>query len=179
MAIARAAIEALQTQDPSLQVLDLYALNFDPRLTRQERERFYDPAAALTRDSPFAEELRGARRLVLIFPQWWFNVPAIMKGFFDRALAPGVAFEHAKDGGAIRPLLTQLAEVVAITTAGSPAWVDWLAMGRPVRRVLRRAIVGGCAPNARFRMLCHYHVERSTQAQRQAFLSRVRRWIVR
>ena len=37
---------------------------------------------------------------ILVFPQWWFNFPAILKGFFDRVFAPGVAFDHERSGRA-------------------------------------------------------------------------------
>ena len=39
----------------------------------------------------YVARLRLAEKLVFVFPQWWFNVPAILKGFFDRVLVPGVA----------------------------------------------------------------------------------------
>src|ERR1019366_382975 len=47
----------------------------------------------------YVARLRLAEKLVFVFPQWWFNVPAILKGFFDRVLVPGVAFDHASGGG--------------------------------------------------------------------------------
>ena len=36
-----------------------------------------------------------------------------------------------------------------MTTMGAPAWIDWLVLRRPVRRVLRLAILKPCAPKAR------------------------------
>lgn len=43
------------------------------------------------------EKLQAADLLVLVAPIWWFSVPAILKGWFDRVLAMGVAW----DGGRI------------------------------------------------------------------------------
>lgn len=33
---------------------------------------------------------------VLVYPTWWFNIPAILKGFFDRCFIPGVGFRYDK-----------------------------------------------------------------------------------
>jgi NAD(P)H dehydrogenase (quinone) len=42
-------------------------------------------------DAKDTSALNGVPVLSFIFPQWWFNVPAILKGYFDRVLVPGVA----------------------------------------------------------------------------------------
>jgi NAD(P)H dehydrogenase (quinone) len=47
------------------------------------------------------------------------------------------------------PRLDALQEVLAVTTMGAPAWVDWLILRRPLQRILRFAIVKPCAPRAR------------------------------
>jgi hypothetical protein len=39
----------------------------------------------------YVARLRLAEKLDFAFPQWWFNVPAILKGFFDLVFVPGVA----------------------------------------------------------------------------------------
>ena len=86
-------------------------------------------------------------------------MPAILKGWIDRVFAPGIAFDHASDFGPIKPRLTNLKKVVVITTLGSPAWIDWLVMRRPVRRILKTAVFGLCAPQAKFSMLSLYKAE--------------------
>lgn len=57
---------------------------------------------------------------MLVFPQWWFNFPAILKGFFDRVFAPGVAFDHDAAGGRIVPRLRNIRLFWALTSTGSP-----------------------------------------------------------
>jgi len=32
--------------------------------------------------------------LVFVYPTWWFNIPSILKGFFDRCFVPGVGFKY-------------------------------------------------------------------------------------
>jgi putative NADPH-quinone reductase len=115
--------------------------------------------------------------LVLVFPTWWFGMPAILKGWFDRVWAPGIAYDHAADLGRIRPRLSALERVVAITTLGSPWWVDRLVMRRPIRRILKSAILATCAPRARLTFLSFYGCERLDDRAVASARSRVGRII--
>jgi NAD(P)H dehydrogenase (quinone) len=125
---------------------DLYD-GFDPVLTPEERAGYYATPAATLQDEK--RELAEAQVLILVFPTWWFGFPAILKGWFDRVWTPGLAFDHSPGFGPMIPRLDGLREVLAVTTMGAPAWIDWLVLRRPVRRVLRWAILKPCAPNAR------------------------------
>lgn len=143
-----------------VETLDLYQDAFAPALSQTERQAYYTPTPNLAAIGKYTEQLSKADMLVLIFPTWWFGVPAIMKGWIDRVFAPTVAFDHANNFGPIRPRLTHLKSVLVITTVGGPWWIDWLIMHRPVRRVLKTAIFGLCAPQAKFQMLTLYSAEK-------------------
>lgn len=146
---AQVAIEELRAGGSDVAVRDLYKDGFDPRLSADERRTYRGGGAPDPALSEMQAELRSCDILVLVFPTWWFGPPAILKGWFDRVWTPGVAFEDDGAGGMIRPRLGQLRCVVAVTTLGAPWWVN-LVLGRPVLRMLRRGIVGVCAPQARF-----------------------------
>ena len=106
---ARAVVETLEAKGHQVYLLDLYAEDFDPRLSAAERAAYMEPGYAPPEDvSGIVARLKAADGLVLVFPQWWFNLPAIMKGFIDRIFVPGVAFEHDKAGGRIVPLMTHI-----------------------------------------------------------------------
>lgn len=126
---------------------DLYAQGFDPRLAPMERAAYFgDPPATLAKEKA---ELAAAQVLILVFPTWWFGFPAILKGWFDRVWMPGTAFDHSPGFGPMLPRLDALQEVLAVTTMGAPAWIDWLILRRPLRRILKLAILKPCAPKAR------------------------------
>jgi putative NADPH-quinone reductase len=110
-----------------------------------------------------------------VFPTWWFGFPAMLKGWFDRVWAPGVAYDHASDLGPIKPRLDRLRRAVAITTLGSPWWVDRFVLRQPVKRVLKLALLGTCAPGCRFEMLSLYQAESLSPGKVNAFRTRIGR----
>lgn len=156
---------SLVSNGHEVEILDLYPAGFDPRLTAQERAAHYAIIHDHSQVRSEAAQLEAAQILILVFPTWWFGLPAIMKGWIDRVFAPGVAFDQGENFGPIKPRLTQLKHAVAITTLGSPWWVDWIVMHRPLRRVLKTAVIGGCAPNARFKYLPFYAAEKPEAAR--------------
>jgi NAD(P)H dehydrogenase (quinone) len=116
---------------------------------------------------------------VLVFPQWWFNFPAILKGFFDRVFAPGVAFENDPDGGRIQPRLGNIHLFWAFTTTGSPWWVVNLYMGNPVKRLLKRGIAAFCAKGLDFKLTNLYDMDRVSADKRKAHIARVEKLVDR
>lgn len=64
------------------------------------------------------QKLQAANLVIFITPIWWLSVPAILKGWFDRVLAMGVAWDSAKlyENGLMRGK-----QAVVIAAAGNPA----------------------------------------------------------
>ncbi|MCK6423057.1 MAG: NAD(P)H-dependent oxidoreductase [Burkholderiaceae bacterium] len=178
-AFAEVAIEALTQSGHEVTVEDLYPCDFAAALTADERQSYYSDAYDARAVQAQARRLLDAQALVLVFPTWWFGFPAILKGWFDRVWAPGIAYDHASDLGPIRPRLHGLRNALAITTLGSPWWVDHLLLRQPVRRVLKTALLGTCAPACGFQMLSLYKAERLTATDIERFGARIRRAVAR
>lgn len=172
---ADAAIEELTAAGHKVTLLDLYASGFDPRLSAAERGSYYGERFDAGALMSHAAALREAEVLVLVFPTWWFGLPAVLKGWVDRVFSPGIAFDHGTDFGPIRPLLYRLRHVVAVTTLGSPWWVDRLVMRRPVRRILKWGVFKACAPKASFAMLSFHAAEKPQPARVMRFADAIRR----
>lgn len=170
-ALAQTAAAALREHGHELRIRNLYEQGFQPALTAGELKSFHAqqvPAATAAE----TEELLAAEVLVLVFPTWWFGMPAMLKGWLDRVWAPGVAYDPAETG-ALLPRLHGLGRTIAITTLGAPWWVDWLVMRRPVRKNLKRAILGVCAPNSKLEFLSFYGCGKLTQARVTSMKERV------
>ncbi len=175
--LSKRVVTTLRARGHDVAFEDLYTNRFDAALSAAERAMYYTDQTATTAVSAEASRLLSAQSLVLVFPTWWFSFPAILKGWFDRVWTPGVAFEHHEALGPITPRLTNLREVLAITSLGSPWWVDKLVMREPVKRVLQKGIVGSCAPHSRFRLMSLYASESLSQAKIDKFTARIDRVI--
>lgn len=132
-----ALAEAYASADPSITLLDLGSLAFDPVLHKGYRER-----QTLEPDLLRAQEMiRKADHLVIVHPVWWGAMPALLKGLFDRVLLPGFAWER-KEGSPIPVPLLKGKTAELMVTMGGPSWYYHLAGGG--HRVLTRCILGYC-----------------------------------
>ncbi|WP_120497428.1 NAD(P)H-dependent oxidoreductase [Kiloniella sp. EL199] len=173
--LAKETIAHLKTKGYEITVKDLYAENFAPALTDAERQSYFTESFDSSAMEKDIRQLKETQSLVLIFPTWWFSFPAILKGWFDRVWAPGHAYDHADDNKAILPRLDNLVEMKVVTTLGSPRWVDLLILRQPVRRVLKTAIRGTCAPKCRFQMLSLYDSESLSKEKVDRFIQKIRK----
>jgi putative NADPH-quinone reductase len=154
--------------------LDLYDSDFAAPLSAAERRGYFTGEFDASALGDRIAALQRAEILVVVFPTWWFGLPALLKGWFDRVWAPGIAFEHPTEpGGRITPKLVGLRHCLVVTTLGSPWWFDRLIVRRPLRRILKKALIGTCAPAARFDMLSLYSSMALEQARLDRFLERI------
>ncbi len=170
--IHRVAVEALKGAGHEVVDLDLYAEDFNPVLSRAERLDYHDLTKNRAGVEKYVAQLQWAEALVFVYPTWTYGLPAMLKGWFDRVMLPGVSFRLGEDGIA-RPNLQHLKRVVGISTYGRPWWVATFLMGNPPRKsIVRyfRLVTGG---NARIRFIAHYDMNRSTDATRASFLAKV------
>jgi putative NADPH-quinone reductase len=178
-ALFETIVAALAARGHEVTATDLYREGFDPALSGAERAGYYhvpyDDAAV----ARYTELLRRVDGFILCFPHWWFAMPAVLKGYFDRVWAPGTAFAHDLAGGRIRPLLTNVKVFGVVTSYGSPWWITRLYAGDPGRKVLMRALRPMCGRGVRSFYLAHYDMDRSTAGSRRAFVDRVGRAVAR
>ncbi len=108
MRLTRRVVRRLGDLGHEVILEDLYAQNFQPVLTKQERSTYYQNPYDASAVAGEVDRLLGAEALILVFPTWWFGFPAILKGWFDRVWGPGIAYDHANDFGPITPRLEKL-----------------------------------------------------------------------
>ena len=177
-ALRDAVVETLQAGGHRVDLCDLYKESFDPVMAANERRVYRDTAANIEAVSGHVERLRQAEGVMLVFPSWWYGMPAILKGYFDRVWLPGVAFEFGPH--AIKPLLGNIRLFGVVTTTGAPGWFTRLYMGNPSRKVLMRGLARlMVAPGAERFWLALYGIDNASSAERSSFLERVKARVMR
>lgn len=169
-ALFRLTIERLGANGHDVDALDLYAEDFEPRLSSAEREAYHDLQSNRANVSGYVDRLLSAEALVLVYPVWNYGFPAILKGWLDRVFLPGVSF--ALVDGAVQPTLHNIKKLVVVTTYGGSRWRTFL-MGDPPRRLVKRMLRALIKPGAPVRYLTHYDFNNSTETSRAAFKARI------
>ena len=171
-ALHATVVDTLSARGWEVDDLDLNADGFSPVLTEAERRGYHDERANLGPVRAYVDRLRAAEALVLVFPVWNFGYPAILKGFFDRVFLPGVSFRLVD--GKVRPNLTNIRRLAAVTTYGGTRLRAFLA-GDPPRCSVTRHLRYACGPGTRTRYLALYDMNRATAGDRTRFLARTAR----
>lgn len=173
-AIQKTAIAALARAGHTVDHLDLYAENFNPVLSREERLGYHEIPGNRAPVAPYVDRLMAAEGIVFVFPTWCYGLPAILKGWFDRVLLPGVSFNLGEDGIA-RPALTHIKRVIGISTYGRPWWVATFLVGNPPKKQIMRYFRLLTAGRAKMNWLAHYDMNRATDKTRADFLAKIDR----
>ncbi|XP_054447947.1 ribosyldihydronicotinamide dehydrogenase [quinone] [Pteronotus mesoamericanus] len=132
--LKKVAVDELSKQGCTVTVSDLYAMDFEPRATRKDitcalsNPEFFSYGVeayeackkrSLTRDIiDEQKKVQEADLVIFQFPLYWFSVPAILKGWMDRVLCQGFAFDFPGfyDSGFLKDKLA----LISITTGSTP-----------------------------------------------------------
>jgi putative NADPH-quinone reductase len=172
-ALFEAATTALAEAGHEVVGLDLYAEELEPAMSEAERRAYHsdrpilDPTVAR-----HADLVRWADALVFVYPTWWMGLPAILKGWLERVLVPGVAFHLDPATNRVVSDLGSVRRVVGITTYGS-SWRAVRLVHDGGRRTLLRALRMLCGRRCRTAWLALHSVAATTPGERARFIARV------
>jgi putative NADPH-quinone reductase len=172
-AAARSAVDGLHEAGHDVAVIDLYASGFRTAMSCEERIAYETGTPILDPQvTEHATLLQGAQIVVFVYPTWWSGLPAILKGWIERVMVPGVGFTFDESSGKVRPGLAHIRKLIGISTYGSPR-PTVLLVNDNGRRILTRALRMSCGFRARTEWLALYGMDTSTDDDRTAFLARV------
>ena len=126
-AIRDAVTTGLHNGGHEHKIIDLSKEGFDPVMREKDLKAFVQAGRegedGLDGVDPFVlrymKKLRWAEHIVMIFPIWWMTMPAMVKGFIDKVIFPGVVYKM--EDGKLVSLLTGLKQVTIITTMNTPS----------------------------------------------------------
>ena len=151
---------------------DLYAEEFDPLLKSPDLAKgpIADPVIA-----KHCRELAGCGGMIFVHPNWWGQPPAILKGWIDRVVRPGVAYEFLEGDsgeGVPRGLLAGKTALV-FNTSDTPEHREKAVFGDPLESIWTKCVFGFCGITRHHRKTYGVIVN-STVEQRKAWLDDVR-----
>jgi NAD(P)H dehydrogenase (quinone) len=174
-AIADAVVSTLKDNGHHVLFHDLYAEHFDPALPASEipKSAGTDPLV-----KKHCDELAQADGIVIIHPNWWGQPPAILKGWIDRVIRPGVAYEFLEgDGGEGVPCgLLKTRTALVFNTSNTTEERERAVFGDPLETIWKNCIFGLCGVTNVHRKMFGVVVT-STEMKRDAWLGEVREMV--
>lgn len=171
-AIAAAVITALRENSHQALFHDLYAERFDPVLSAAEIPKDAPLEAAIQRH---CDELAAAGGIIIIHPNWWGQPPAILKGWIDRVIRPGVAYEFMEGdaGEGVPKGLLKAKAALVFNTSNTQAEREIKAFGDPLETIWKNCIFELCGVRNVYRKTFSIIVT-STPQRRDEWLQEVR-----
>ncbi|RBQ14651.1 flavodoxin family protein [Spongiactinospora rosea] len=134
-ALFDAVVDELRGLGADVRAHDLYAEGFDPALAAAETETVAD-------GGPSVDDLVQAHRaevaeldaLVFVHPNWWGMPPAMLAGWVQRVLVPGVAYKLGTADGEPAGLL-KAGRALVLNTSDTPAERERDEFGDPLQRI--------------------------------------------
>jgi putative NADPH-quinone reductase len=141
-AIAGAARAALLRAGHDAPLHDLYGEGFDPVMPAEELAGG-PPAPAI---AAYIAEVRAADGFVIVHPNWWGQPPAILKGWIDRVLRQGVAYEFPPGCGpeGVPDGLLKARAALIFNTSNTPAEREQAVFGDPLELMWRACVFQFC-----------------------------------
>lgn len=126
-ALVKRTVDTLEKAGHQVRVNDLYEEEFDPVLKGSE-------LAGLQKGVVSADVLREqsmlnwADGLVILYPLWWLDRPAVLKGWFDRVFTHGFAFCYGPEG--VQGMLDIKKALVVVTVGSSDEELSSMGKGQ-------------------------------------------------
>lgn len=170
-AVVAAAVETLNKNGHEVYFHDLYQEKFDPLLPSEEILK----DASLPPDiEKHCREISQAQGIIVVHPNWWGQPPAVLKGWVDRVIRPGVAYEFQEgDKGEGVPIgLLKAKSAIVFNTSNTEAEREKKVFGDPLETLWKNCIFSLCGVSAFYRRTFNVIVT-STPQQRKTWLDEV------
>jgi NAD(P)H dehydrogenase (quinone) len=137
-ALLTAVTAGLEKAGHEVDLIHLDNDGFNPVMSAADLKGFKDGRACDPLVLKYKERLEIADQLVMIFPIWWELMPAMTKGFIDKVIFPGVAYDYDNSGRYPRMIKrwTKLNAVTLITTMNTPSFVYRLMFGNAIKKAI-------------------------------------------
>ena len=171
-AIAETIVEQLESNGHDVMYHDLYKEDFDPILNAAEIPNDADLPSTI---SEHCGEISIVDGIVIVHPNWWGQPPAILKGWVDRVIRPGVAYEFldGDSGEGVPNGLLQASTGLVFNTSNTELQREKTVFGDPLELIWKNCIFDLCGVHTFYRRMFNIVIA-STESQRMKWLEETR-----
>jgi len=171
-AIAAEVAAVASANEHEVRLHDLYAEGFAPVLPAVETRREAQLPDQIERH---CREIAEADGIVIVHPNWWGQPPAILKGWIDRVVRPGVAyqFDEGDNGEGVPRGLLKARMALVFNTSNTPVERERKVFGDPLETIWNNCVFAFCGVPGYYRRMFSVVVT-STAERRAEWLAEVR-----
>ncbi|WP_420571342.1 NAD(P)H-dependent oxidoreductase [Kordia sp.] len=131
--------ETLKRESIQFQISDLYAMNFQTDMSEAEYERegFANLELSIPEDvQKEHQKIEKADCIIFLYPVWWSDCPAKLKGWFDRVYSVGYAYDQDKSQHKIQTMKTIPQGIVLCTAGHSNEFLHEIGIAESMRNIM-------------------------------------------
>jgi NAD(P)H dehydrogenase (quinone) len=154
-----------------VKIIDLVKDKFDAVLSQEDLRVYMQGKTSDSRVLEYQNDLLECDDLILIFPIWWYEAPAILKGFWDKVLLPGFAFDEID-----QELVGKLGHIKRLTVLStSEVLTDFMRndVGNPIETSLMNMTLAICGIVTDTLWLNCERIVSGTDQDRELYIKRV------
>jgi NAD(P)H dehydrogenase (quinone) len=170
-AIAKTCRDRLMANGHTVVFHDLHDEGFDPIITSGEIPK-YAPVNEIIQKH--CDELMASNGIIIIHPNWWGQPPAILKGWIDRVIRPGITYEFKEgdNGEGVPKGLLKAKKAIVFNTSNTGTERENDVFKDPLETIWRNCIFDFCGIKDFHRRVFRIMVT-SDRLQRQNWLAEV------
>ncbi|MDR1259715.1 MAG: NAD(P)H-dependent oxidoreductase [Tannerellaceae bacterium] len=137
--VLKQLVNALQKENHHVEISDLYDMNFQTDMTEQEYEREGFAKIDLPVSDDIAKEhekIEQSDCIIFLYPVWWSDCPAKLKGWFDRVYSVGYAYGYDANGQKIQKMKKIKSGIVICTAGHSNEFLEETEIAESMRKVM-------------------------------------------
>ncbi len=134
-AILNSTMSGLKKGNHKTDLIHLDKERFNPVMSAEDLRGFKERRAVDPKVIEYKQRLEDAEHLVLIFPIWWELMPALTKGFIDKVIFPGVAYDYTNKG-LMKKKFLKMNGVTLITTMNTASFFYRILFGNAIKKTI-------------------------------------------
>ena len=151
-------------------LIDLNKDGFNPVLEERDLALFSRGESKDEKIKEYQKHLKKSDEVIFIFPIWWYEMPAILKGFMDKVMLKDFAYKETALG--LKCLLTHVKKTTVITTSEYPTWYLNLFGGN----YIKGTFIGNTLKSIglkKVKWLNNSNTSRGSNKKRESFLKKI------